>query len=95
MLFERVKVIVTAGGCHVNDQLAKRQVNLSLSLTHTQHTHIGSEEKLGVCKQYGADVTINYKTQDFATEVLAATGDKGGISLIPSPLMLPGDDQLQ
>ena len=80
MLFERVKVIVTAGECHANgmslcNQLAKNRVN-----THT-HTHTGSEEKLGVCKQYGADVTINYKTQDFAAEVLAATEDKG-INLI-------------
>ena len=37
----------------------------------------GSEEKLKVCREYGANVAINYKTQDFATEVLSATSDRG------------------
>jgi len=37
----------------------------------------GSEEKLIVCRQYGADLAINYKTQDFTAEVLVATGNKG------------------
>lgn len=32
-----------------------------------------------MCKEYGADVAINYKTQDFAVEVLSATGDRGEI----------------
>ena len=40
----------------------------------------GSEEKLKVCGEYGADVAINYKTQDFATEVLSATSDRGNYS---------------
>ena len=39
----------------------------------------GSEQKLQVCKEYGADVAINYKTQDFAVEVLSATADIGTI----------------
>ena len=30
-----------------------------------------------MCKEYGADVAINYKTQDFAVEVLSATADRG------------------
>ena len=33
-----------------------------------------------MCKEYGADVAINYKTQDFAVEVLSATADRGIIS---------------
>ena len=37
----------------------------------------GSEAKLEVCKRYGAHVAINYKTCDFAAEVLAATNNKG------------------
>ena len=39
--------------------------------------HAGSDQKLEVCKEYGADVAINYKTQDFAVEVLSATADRG------------------
>jgi len=30
-----------------------------------------------MCSQVGADVTINYKTQNFSDEVLKATGGKG------------------
>lgn len=30
-----------------------------------------------MCKEYGADVAINYKTQDFAVEVLSATAERG------------------
>jgi NADPH:quinone reductase-like Zn-dependent oxidoreductase len=33
-----------------------------------------------VCKEYGADVAINYKTQDFAAEVLSATADRGTLN---------------
>lgn len=42
----------------------------------------GSEEKLAVCKQYGADVVVNYKLADFVTEVLSATNDKGADVII-------------
>ena len=37
----------------------------------------GSEEKLSVCRKYGADVAVNYKTSDFAAEVLSATDNQG------------------
>jgi putative PIG3 family NAD(P)H quinone oxidoreductase len=37
----------------------------------------GSDEKLAKAKALGLDVGINYKTQDFATETLAATGHRG------------------
>jgi len=37
----------------------------------------GSAEKLAVCGQLGAEVLINYREQDFVTEVLAATGGLG------------------
>lgn len=30
-----------------------------------------------MCKEYGADVAINYKTTDFVTEVLSATNNRG------------------
>src|SRR3989442_1856531 len=36
-----------------------------------------SDEKLQLCRDLGADVTINYKEQDFAQIVLDQTGDHG------------------
>ncbi|PON70973.1 Quinone oxidoreductase PIG [Parasponia andersonii] len=37
----------------------------------------GSEEKLAFCKNLGADVGINYKTEDFVAQVKEKTGGKG------------------
>ncbi|PWA90374.1 oxidoreductase, zinc-binding dehydrogenase family protein [Artemisia annua] len=37
----------------------------------------GSEEKLNACKELGADVGINYKTEDFVARVKEETGGKG------------------
>ncbi|OMO65082.1 Alcohol dehydrogenase superfamily, zinc-type [Corchorus olitorius] len=37
----------------------------------------GSEEKLASCKNLGADVCINYKTEDFVARVKEETGGKG------------------
>ena len=37
----------------------------------------GSAEKCEACRQLGADLAINYKTEDFVAATKAATGDKG------------------
>lgn len=37
----------------------------------------GSEEKCEACRKLGADLAINYKTQDFVAAVKEATGGKG------------------
>ncbi|KAH6773739.1 oxidoreductase [Perilla frutescens var. hirtella] len=37
----------------------------------------GSEEKLAACKELGADVCINYKTEDFVSRIKEETGGKG------------------
>ena len=37
----------------------------------------GSEEKCAACRKLGADVAINYKTEDFVAATKAATADKG------------------
>lgn len=37
----------------------------------------GSADKVAACLKLGADVAIDYKTQDFAAEAWAATGKKG------------------
>lgn len=39
----------------------------------------GSEEKVRVCKEYGAHMAINYREQNFAKEVLSFTGNRGKI----------------
>ncbi|KAJ7946917.1 putative Quinone oxidoreductase [Quillaja saponaria] len=37
----------------------------------------GSEEKLAFCKEIGADLCINYKTEDFVARVKEETGGRG------------------
>src|SRR5438094_10274632 len=37
----------------------------------------GSDEKVEVCRELGADHAINYKTQDFVEEVKKITGGRG------------------
>lgn len=37
----------------------------------------GSDDKCDACRKLGADVAINYKTQDFVAETKSATGGKG------------------
>ena len=44
-------------------------------------TTAGSREKLDACRELGADVTINYKEQDFVEEVAKAT-DGAGVDVI-------------
>src|SRR5947209_17510639 len=43
---------------------------------------VGSEEKAEACRKLGADLAINYKTQDFVAEVKQATGGKGAEVII-------------
>jgi NADPH2:quinone reductase len=51
----------------------------------------GSDEKCAACVKLGADKAINYRTQDFAAEVKAATGGKG-VNVV---LDMVGGDYLQ
>ena len=37
----------------------------------------GSDEKLALCRELGAELAINYKTESFADRVQAATGGRG------------------
>ena len=43
---------------------------------------VGSEEKAEACRKLGADVAINYNTQDFVAETRKATGGKGAEVII-------------
>ena len=48
----------------------------------------GSEEKCAACRKLGADVAINYKTEDFVAATKAATGEKGSDLILD---MIGGD----
>jgi NADPH:quinone reductase len=60
----------------------------------------GSDEKCAACVRLGAEKAINYKTQDFAAEIKAATGGKGvdvildmvGGDYVPKELKVLADD---
>ena len=60
----------------------------------------GSDAKCAACVQLGAEKAINYRTHDFAAEVMAATGGKGvnvildmvGGDYVPKELKCLADD---
>lgn len=52
-------------------------IQLMCSYGHTVYVTAGSDEKLALCRDLGATGLINYKTQDFAEEVLKLTNGKG------------------
>ena len=51
-------------------------------------TTAGSTEKCAACRKLGADVAINYKTEDFVPATKAATGGKGADVILD---MIGGD----
>jgi NADPH2:quinone reductase len=51
-------------------------------------TTAGSEEKCEACRKLGADVAVNYKTEDFVAATKAATGDRGAEVIVD---MVGGD----
>jgi NADPH2:quinone reductase len=51
-------------------------------------TTAGSAEKCEACRKLGADVAINYKTEDFVAATKAATNDKGADVILD---MIGGD----
>lgn len=56
--------------CHLNSNQFQDIMSLNC-------INLGSEEKLAACKNLGADVCINYKTEDFVARVEEETGGKG------------------
>lgn len=52
-------------------------IQLATALGHRVFATAGSEEKCRACEALGAERGINYKTEDFADIVKAATGGKG------------------
>src|SRR5512135_1906970 len=51
-------------------------------------TTAGSQEKCEACRRLGADVAVNYKTEDFVTATKTATGGKGAEVIVD---MVGGD----
>lgn len=73
-LQEGETVLIHAGASGVGTaaiQLAKQLTKATVIVT------AGSSEKLAFCQKLGADEQINYKTQDFSTEVARITNGKG------------------
>jgi len=56
-------------------------IQLATVLGHPVYATAGSDEKCAFCVKLGARRAINYKTQDFVAEILAAT-DKRGVDVI-------------
>jgi len=52
-------------------------IQLATALGARVITTAGSDEKCEACRKLGADVAINYKTQDFVAETKTATDGKG------------------
>ena len=52
-------------------------IQMAAALGNRVFATAGSDEKCAACVKLGAEKAINYRTQDFAAEVKAATGGKG------------------
>lgn len=52
-------------------------IQIAKALGATVIATAGSEEKLAICRQCGADHVINYRDSDFVSEVKKLTGSKG------------------
>jgi NADPH:quinone reductase len=78
-LFERGKL--QAGESVLIHAAAGGAGSAAVQLAHHAGARVfataGSEEKLALCRELGADVVINYREQDFAEVVLAETDNRG------------------
>lgn len=52
-------------------------IQLAKAFGATVITTAGNDDKTAFCKSLGADVAVNYRSQDFVEEVMAATKDEG------------------
>ena len=62
-------------------------IQLAAASGATVLTTAGSETKLAACRKYGADLAINYKTQDFSAEIQSYLKQMGAnLNLILDPV---------
>jgi tumor protein p53-inducible protein 3 len=73
-------ILIHAGASGVG--LATVQMCKALFKNITIITTSGSDEKVKVCRENGAHLSINYKQKNFAEEVLNFTGNKGADVII-------------
>jgi NADPH2:quinone reductase len=52
-------------------------IQMAHAMGNKVYATAGSDEKVAACVRLGADKGINYRTQDFLEEIMAATGGKG------------------
>jgi NADPH2:quinone reductase len=52
-------------------------IQLATALGHDVIVTVGSDEKAAACKELGAVLAVNYRTQDFVEEVKSVTNGKG------------------
>ena len=52
-------------------------IQMVAAMGHRVFATAGNDDKCAACRKLGAEVAINYRTQDFAEEVKMATGGKG------------------
>ena len=75
-------------------------IQMAAALGNRVFATAGSDEKCAACMRLGAERAINYRTQDFEKEILAATGGKGvnvildmvGGDYVPRELKCLADD---
>ena len=75
-------------------------IQIAAALGNRVFATAGSDEKCAACVRLGAEKAINYRSQDFAAEVKAATGGKGvdvildmvGGDYVPKELKCLADD---
>jgi NADPH:quinone reductase len=75
-------------------------IQMAAALGNRVFATAGSDEKVAACVRLGADAAFNYKSQDWGSEVRAATGGKGvnvildmvGGDYVPKELKCLADD---
>ncbi|MGM0589841.1 MAG: NAD(P)H-quinone oxidoreductase [Bacteroidota bacterium] len=67
------RVLIHAGGSGVGTSA----IQLAREMGATIYTTAGQDHKLERCAALGADLTINYKTEDFDQQIAKATKDDG------------------
>jgi NADPH2:quinone reductase len=75
-------------------------IQMAAALGNRVFATAGSDEKVAACVRLGADAAFNYKSQDWGSEVKAATGGKGvnvildmvGGDYVPKELKCLADD---
>lgn len=75
------RVLIHAGGSGVGTAA----IQLAREAGATSFTTAGAEEKLEACRELGAALAVNYKTEDFLERVMETTGG-AGVDLILDPV---------